>query len=100
MQEELADLREEANSMKMQWETEKEEVNAVSNKRAEIDKAKHELEDAENNYDLERAAVLRHGTIPQLEHELKELEEKNAKDNVKMVQESVTETKLRKWSVV
>ncbi|EAE3637326.1 AAA family ATPase, partial [Listeria monocytogenes] len=81
LQEELADLREEANSMKMQWETEKEEVNAVSNKRAEIDKAKHELEDAENNYDLERAAVLRHGTIPQLEHELKELEEKNAKDN-------------------
>ncbi|MEO2443308.1 AAA family ATPase, partial [Enterococcus faecalis] len=58
LQEELADLREEANSMKMQWETEKEEVNAVSNKRAEIDKAKHELEDAENNYDLERAAVL------------------------------------------
>ncbi len=94
MQEELADLREEANSMKMQWETEKEEVNAVSNKRAEIDKAKHELEDAENNYDLERAAVLRHGTIPQLEHELKELEEKNAKDNVKMVQESVTENEI------
>ena len=93
MQEELADLREEANSMKMQWETEKEEVNAVSNKRAEIDKAKHELEDAENNYDLERAAVLRHGTIPQLEHELK-LEEKNAKDNVKMVQESVTENEI------
>ena len=72
----------------------KEEVNAVSNKRAEIDKAKHELEDAENNYDLERAAVLRHGTIPQLEHELKELEEKNAKDNVKMVQESVTENEI------
>lgn len=94
LQEELADLREEANSMKMQWETEKEEVNAVSNKRAEIDKAKHELEDAENNYDLERAAVLRHGTIPQLEHELKELEEKNAKDNVKMVQESVTENEI------
>ena len=72
----------------------KEEVNAVSNKRAEIDKAKHELEDAENNYDLERVAVLRHGTIPQLEHELKELEEKNAKDNVKMVQESVTENEI------
>ena len=84
LQEELADLREEANSMKMQWETEKEEVNAVSNKRAEIDKAKHELEDAENNYDLERAAVLRHGTIPQLEHELKELEEKNAKDGTRI----------------
>lgn len=76
LQEELADLREEANAMKMQWETEKEEVNAVSTKRAEIDQAKHELEDAENNYDLERAAVLRHGTIPQLTKELQELEEK------------------------
>ncbi len=37
---------------------------------------------------------MRHGTIPQLEHELKELEEKNAKDNVKMVQESVTENEI------
>ncbi|MBO0422054.1 ATP-dependent chaperone ClpB [Enterococcus plantarum] len=94
LQEELADLREEANAMKMQWETEKEEVNAVSNKRGEIDKAKHELEDAENNYDLERAAVLRHGTIPKLEEELKQLEEKNAKDNVRMVQEAVTENEI------
>lgn len=94
LQEELADLREEANAMKMQWETEKEEVNAVSNKRSEIDKAKHELEDAENNYDLERAAVLRHGTIPKLEDELKELEAKNAKDSIKMVQEAVTENEI------
>jgi ATP-dependent Clp protease ATP-binding subunit ClpB len=94
LQEELADLREEANAMKMQWETEKEEVNAVSNKRGEIDKAKHELEDAENNYDLERAAVLRHGTIPQLEEELKQLEAKNVKDNVRMVQEAVTENEI------
>ncbi|MHC5230104.1 ATP-dependent chaperone ClpB [Enterococcus sp. LJL99] len=94
LQEELADLREEANAMKMQWETEKEEVNAVSNKRSEIDKAKHELEDAENNYDLERAAVLRHGTIPQLEQELKELEAKNEKDSIKMVQEAVTENEI------
>lgn len=94
LQEELADLREEANSMKLQWETEKDEVNAVSNKRAEIDKAKHELEDAENNYDLERAAVLRHGTIPDLEKELKELEEKNNTNHIKMVQEAVTENEI------
>ncbi|OAQ56281.1 ATP-dependent chaperone ClpB [Enterococcus thailandicus] len=94
LQEELADLREEANAMKMQWETEKEEVNTVSTKRAEIDKAKHELEDAENNYDLERAAVLRHGTIPQLEKELKELEAKAKNDDIKMVQESVTENEI------
>lgn len=94
LQEELADLREEANAMKMQWETEKEEVNTVSSKRAEIDKAKHELEDAENNYDLERAAVLRHGTIPQLEKELKELEAKAKDSDIKMVQESVTENEI------
>ncbi len=94
LQEELAELREEANQMKMQWETEKEEVNVLSNKRAEIDKAKHELEDAENNYDLERAAVLRHGTIPQLEKELAELERKNQLEQGKMVQEAVTENEI------
>ena len=94
LQEELADLREEVNAMKMQWETEKEEVNTVSSKRAEIDKAKHELEDAENNYDLERAAVLRHGTIPQLEKELQELEAKAKESEIKMVQESVTENEI------
>lgn len=94
LQAELAELREEANAMKMQWETEKEEVNSVSAKRAEIDKAKHELEDAENNYDLERAAVLRHGTIPQLEKELKELETKAKDSEIKMVQESVTENEI------
>lgn len=94
LQEELADLREEANAMKMQWETEKEEVNAVSTKRAEIDQAKHELEDAENNYDLERAAVLRHGTIPQLTKELQALEEKNSTELGRMVQESVTENEI------
>ncbi|GCF94531.1 chaperone protein ClpB [Enterococcus florum] len=94
LQEELADLREEVNTMKLQWETEKEEVNAVSNKRAEIDQAKHELEDAENNYDLERAAVLRHGTIPKLEQELVDLENKNTESQLRMVQESVTENEI------
>ena len=94
LQAELAELREEANAMKMQWETEKEEVNKITTKRSEIDKAKHELEDAENNYDLERAAVLRHGTIPQLEKELESLEEKGTDDHVRLVQESVTEEEI------
>src|SRR5699024_2348525 len=91
LQAELAELREEANSMKMRWETEKEEVNKVSEKRAELEKTRHELEEAENNYDLEKAAVLRHGTIPKLEVELKELETKAAASESKLVQESVTE---------
>ena len=94
LQEELAELREEANTMKMQWETEKEEVNTISKKRSEIDQAKHELEDAENNYNLEKAAVLRHGTIPQMEKELKELESKEDNQVIRMVQESVTENEI------
>jgi ATP-dependent Clp protease ATP-binding subunit ClpB len=94
LQEELSNLREETNSLKMRWETEKEEVHAISDKRAEIDKAKHDLEDAENNYDLERAAILQHGQIPQLEKELKELEEKAKGDDLSMVQESVTENEI------
>ena len=59
----------------MKWEIEKEEVNKIRNKREEIDRAKHELEQAEADYNLEKAAELRHGRIPALEQELKELED-------------------------
>ena len=93
LQEELSELREETNSLKMQWETEKEEVDKVNKKRAEIDTAKTQLENAENNYDLEEAAVLRHGTIPKLQQELVELEAKESSD-LKMVQEVVTEKEI------
>ena len=93
LQEELSELREETNSLKMQWETEKEEVDKVNKKRAEIDSAKTQLENAESNYDLEEAAVLRHGTIPKLQQELAELEAKESSDS-KMVQEVVTEKEI------
>ena len=52
------------------------------------------MEDAENDYDLEKAAVLRHGTIPQLEKELKELEKKNVANDSRLVQESVTDEEI------
>lgn len=97
IQEELSNLREEANQLKMKWETEKEEVAKLRDKRAEIEKARHELEEAEGNYDLERAAVLRHGQIPALETELKKLEEQqlaDQDDQVRLVQESVTEEEI------
>ncbi|MDR1473935.1 MAG: ATP-dependent chaperone ClpB [Lactobacillales bacterium] len=94
LQEELANLREETNNLKMRWETEKEEVNAVSNKRAELERSKYELEDAEANYDLEKAAILRHGKIPDLEKELKELEKKAKHDDLRLVQEAVTEEEI------
>ena len=97
LQEELAEQREKANSLKMKWEIEKEEVNKIRNKREELDRAKHELEQAEADYNLEKAAELRHGRIPALEHELKELEEQNkanSENTQRLVQESVTSEEI------
>ena len=95
LQEELADLREQANMLKMRWEIEKEASNKMRDKRLELEAARHQLEEAEANYDLEQAAVLRHGKIPQLEKELAELE---AKETVprheRLTQESVTDEEI------
>ena len=55
------------------WEKEKEVNEKINTKKDEIEKARFNLEQAENNYDLETAAKLRHGTIPRLEQELNEL---------------------------
>ncbi|WP_413476597.1 ATP-dependent chaperone ClpB [Latilactobacillus fuchuensis] len=92
-QKQLADLRETTNSLKMRWETEKADLNLINDKKAEIDAAKHELEDAQSNYDLEKAAKLQHGTIPQLEQALAKLEQ-DEKPEDWMVQESVTENEI------
>ncbi|MGX7059415.1 ATP-dependent chaperone ClpB [Vagococcus humatus] len=94
LRKELAELREEANDMKLRWDTEKEEVNQISRKREELDQARHALEEAESDYDLEKAAVLRHGTVPKLEKELKELEAKNHEQEDRLVQESVTDNEI------
>ncbi|APZ48936.1 ATP-dependent chaperone ClpB [Jeotgalibaca sp. PTS2502] len=93
----LADYREEANRLKMKWEIEKEEAETVRSKREELETARRQLEDAEAEYDLEKAAVLRHGTIPQLEKEVASLEKSHqdaAKKESKLVQESVTENEI------
>ena len=92
-QKQLADLRETTNNLKMRWETEKEDLNRINDKKAEIDAAKRQLEEAQGNYDLETAAKLQHGTIPQLEEDLADLE-KAEKPEDWMVQESVTENEI------
>ena len=92
-QKQLADLRETTNNLKMRWETEKEDLNRINDKKAEIDAAKRQLEEAQGNYDLETAAKLQHGTIPQLEEDLANLE-KAEKPEDWMVQESVTENEI------
>ena len=97
LQEELSELREESNQMKMKWEIEKEEAEAIRTKRESLDKARRELEEAEGEYDLESAAVLRHGTIPKIEKELHDMEIENEERRQKegnLVQESVTENEI------
>lgn len=71
---ELFSLKEKEKNLKNRWEEEKSVNTKISKKKEEIDSANFALEKAENNYDLEAAAKLRHGTIPRLEKELSELE--------------------------
>ncbi|MBG9982295.1 ATP-dependent chaperone ClpB [Aerococcaceae bacterium DSM 111020] len=100
LQEELADLREQANVLKMQWEEEKASTNLIREKREELDQARHDLEDAQSNYELERAAELQHGIIPKLEEEVRELEAEHEasldEDSVRLTQEAVTEEEIAK----
>ncbi|MFD1392098.1 ATP-dependent chaperone ClpB [Lacticaseibacillus jixianensis] len=92
-QEDLANTKEQTTKLKAQWDAEKKDINQLNEKKEEIDKAKHALEDAQSRYDLETAARLQHGTIPQLEKELKALEATDRPD-AWLVQESVTENEI------
>lgn len=84
-----ATLQETITALSAKWDTEKKEINAINAKKTQIDKAKHALETAEAKYDLETAARIQHGTLPQLKAELAKLEaQENGADN--LVQESVT----------
>ena len=76
---ELDILREQENEMKEAWNKEKGINDQIKNKKSEIEKARFDLEQAENNYDLEKAAKLQHGVLPRLEKDLAELQglEKN-----------------------
>lgn len=95
LQKELADTREQANAMKAKWQLEKQGIQKVQEKRETLEKLRRELEDAENNYDLNRAAELRHGRIPALEKELKELEkEEKEKQGSRLLREEVTEEEI------
>ncbi|WP_088809323.1 MULTISPECIES: ATP-dependent chaperone ClpB [Listeria] len=97
LQKELADYKEEANKMKSKWESEKSEIGKIREVREQIDAARHALEEAENNYDLAKAAELRHGKIPELEKELAQLEAENhakAQDEERLLQEEVTENEI------
>ena len=71
--EELSHLKVEESEMRKKWESEKTIKDEINKNKEELEKAKFDLSTAENNYDLETSAKLRHGTIPRLEKELQEL---------------------------
>ncbi len=73
LKKEIASLKEKESTMRASWEEEKEINETISKKKEELEKARHNLSMAENNYDLETSAKLRHGVIPDLERELEEL---------------------------
>jgi ATP-dependent Clp protease ATP-binding subunit ClpB len=72
---ELGDLRERSSAMKAEWQAEKDEIHKVSAVKERLEQAHRELERAEREADLERAAQLRHGEIPELQRALREAEE-------------------------
>ncbi|MBM7717406.1 ATP-dependent chaperone ClpB [Siminovitchia sp. FSL H7-0308] len=97
LRQELADLKETAKEMKAKWEKEKDEISVIREKREQLEKLRRELEDAENEYNLNRAAELRHGKIPALEKELKQMErtlERKEAEESRLVKEEVTEDEI------
>ncbi len=90
---ELYTLKLKETDLKKVWKEEKEISERISKKKSEIERAKFDLANAENSYDLEVAARLRHGIIPNLEKELAELKEKA---NNKMLSDTVTSDDIAK----
>ena len=96
---ELFSLKEKEKDLKNRWEEEKSVNTKISKKKEEIDSANFALEKAENNYDLETAAKLRHGTIPRLEKELSELEKVNKSEILSdTVDEESVAAIISKWT--
>ena len=66
----LQELKDSSSGMRAQWDEEKETLHKIQDKREKINHYRRELEDAENRFDLTKAAELQYGIIPALEHEL------------------------------
>lgn len=96
LQKDLAELREEFNSRKAKWENEKASVEKVSKLREEIEAVNSEIQIAQRNYDLNKAAELQYGKLPELKKQLEEEEERVSKEDRSMVRESVTEDEIAK----
>ena len=93
VQKELASIQERVNELNARWGSEKQSIQHISDVKRKLDQAKNDLVNAENNYDLDKAAVLQHGTIPDLEKEINDLESNDQHDDW-LVSESVTSEEI------
>ena len=96
LQQELAELREEFKSQKAQWDNEKTSVEKVQKIREEVEKINQEIQKAQRSYDLEKAAELQYGKMPQLQKELEEAEKNVKERDQKLLHESVTDEEIAK----
>ena len=96
IQKELADMREQFNAMKARWENEKNSIGKVQKLREEIEHMGGEIAEAERNYDLNRAAELKYGKLPQLQKELADQEKiaEEAKSDSTLLRDKVTEEEI------
>jgi ATP-dependent Clp protease ATP-binding subunit ClpB len=93
---ELADVKTDAAAMRSQWDSERLVLKEIQELRADIERVHRETEEAERSYDLDRAAQLRHGELPELERRLKEKEEGLAAEQGgnRLLREEVTEEEI------
>ena len=94
LQKELSELREKFSGQKAQWDNEKHAVEKVSQLREELESLRNEIKIAQQNYDLEKAAELQYGKLPQLEKQLEQEEELIKNKDMSLVHESVTEEEI------
>ncbi len=94
LQKELAELRDDWNNKKAQWSNEKEAVEKVSKLRESIENTKNEIKQAQQNYDLEKAAELQYGTLPQMEKQLEWEEEQLKSRELLLIRENVSEEEI------
>ena len=94
LQEELAENREEFARQKAQWDNEKSSLERVHRLREEIESVNQEIQKAQSSYNLEKAAELQYGRLPQLKKQLEEEEAKVKDEEMSLVHESVTEDEI------
>ncbi len=96
IQKELSEERESFNSMKAKWENEKNSIGKTQRIREEIDRVNGEIEKAQNAYDLNRAAELQYGKLPELKKQLEEAEKSDKEQDFSLLRDSVTEEEIAK----